>query len=141
MRPLLIALVALAPLVAVPAHADEASPLVFEYQIRHPLYGDIGTYINKIIKSGDTTEVLTSVKVMVKVFGAVMFREVSDRTEHWRDGRLVGFHSTTKKDGKTYDVSGKAEGGMFAITGPDGSFTAPADVQPPNPWSASCLRS
>ncbi len=124
-----------------PARADDAAPLVFQYQIRHPLYGDIGTYTNKITKSGDSTEVLTSVQVTVKVFGAVLYREVSNRTEHWRDGRLVGFQSVTDKDGKTYDVSGKADGERFAITGPEGTFLAPADVQPPNPWSASCLKS
>lgn len=142
MSRILLALLALWSLVATaPARADETAPLVFEYQIRHPLYGNIGTYINKIIKSGDTTEVLTSVRVMVKVFGAVLYREVSDRTEHWRNGRLVGFQSVTDKDGKTYDVSGKADGERFAITGPEGSFSAPADVQPPNTWSASCLKS
>ncbi len=124
-----------------PARAEDATPLVFEYQIRHPLYGDIGTYINKIIKSGDTTEVLTSVRVKVTAFGAVLYREASDRTEHWRNGRLVGFQSVTDKDGKSYDVSGKADGERFAVTGPEGTFIAPADVQPPNPWSARCLKS
>jgi uncharacterized protein DUF6134 len=118
-----------------------AAPLVFEYRIEHPLYGDVGTYINKIIKSGDTTEVLTSVRVSVKIFGAELYHEISDRTEHWRDGRLVGFNSVTDKDGKTYDVTGKAEGNTFAITGPAGTFTGPADVQPPNPWSVDCLKS
>jgi hypothetical protein len=127
--------------VLAPAHAADSGPQVFQYQIQHPLYGDVGTYINKIIKSGDTTEVLTSVRVMVKVFGAVLYREVSDRTEQWRNGRLIGFQSVTNKDGKTYDVSGKADGEQFAVTGPEGTFTAPADVQPPNPWSASCLKS
>jgi len=142
MARLLILLAALSWLATpVPAHAADGAPMVFEYQIRHPLYGDVGTYTNKIIKTGDTTEVLTSVRVMVKLFGAVLYREVSDRTEHWRDGRLIGFRSVTNKDGKTYDVTGKADGEEFAVTGPDGTFTAPADVQPPNPWSASCLKS
>ncbi|HTY67598.1 MAG TPA: DUF6134 family protein [Alphaproteobacteria bacterium] len=142
MSRVLIALLALSSLAAVaPARADDVTPLVLEYQIRHPLYGDIGTYINTIVKSGDTTEVLTSVRVKVKAFGAVLYREVSDRTEHWRNGRLIGFESATEKDGKSYDVSGKADGDSFAITGPAGTFIAPADVQPPNPWSASCLNS
>ncbi|HTP84112.1 MAG TPA: DUF6134 family protein [Alphaproteobacteria bacterium] len=142
MTRVLIALVALWSLAAVaPVRAEDVPPLVFEYQIQHPLYGDIGTYTNTITRSGDTTEVSTSVQVKVKAFGAVLFREASKRTEHWHEGRLVGFQSVTDKDGKTYDVSGKADGDSFAITGPEGSFVAPADVQPPNPWSASCLTS
>jgi hypothetical protein len=142
MRQVLFALLALSwATAAAPARAVDGPPLVFEYQIQHPLYGDIGTYINKITRSGDTTEVLTSVQVRVKAFGAVLYREASERAEHWRNGRLVGFQSVTDKDGKTFDVSGKAEGDSFAITGPEGTFTAPADVQPPNPWSVSCLKS
>lgn len=122
--------------------ADQSpAPLVFEYHIQHPLYGDVGTYTNRITKSGDTTEVLTSVHVSVKILGAVLYQEVSNRTEHWRDGRLVGFESKTDKDGQTYDVNGKADGDAFAVTGPAGTFTAPADVQPPNPWSVDCLKS
>ena len=142
MARLTVFLAALSWLFAVaPAYAADNGPLVFEYRIEHPLYGDIGTYINKIVKTGDTTEVLTSVRVVVKVFGAVLYREMSDRTEHWRNGRLIDFDSVTNKDGKTYDVNGKADGEAFSITGPDGTFTAPADVQPPNPWSESCLKS
>jgi hypothetical protein len=142
MSRILLALLAVSWIgLAAPARADDAAPLVFEYQIKHPLYGDIGTYINTIIKSGDTTEVLTSVEVKVKAFGAVLYREVSQRTEHWESGRLVGFESVTDKNGKTYDVSGKADGDKFAVTGPEGTFTAPADVQPPNLWTMSCLKS
>src|SRR5579883_1292501 len=122
MSRIVIALLALSSLaVMAPARGEDVPPLVFQYQIEHPLYGDIGTYINTIIKSGDTTEVSTSVHVQVKAFGAVLYREASQRTEHWRAGRLVGFQSVTDKDGKTYDVRGKAEGDGFAITGPAGS--------------------
>src|SRR5215469_9385613 len=127
----LIALLALSWLcAAVPARAGDLAPsagypapLVFEYQIQHPLYGNVGTYTNKIIKSGDTTEVLTSVHVSVKILGAELYSEVSNRTERWRDGRLVGFESATDKDGQHYDVTGKADGDQFAITGPAGTFT------------------
>lgn len=117
-----------------------AEPLVFEYQIEHPTYGDIGTFTNTIVKNGPTTEVQTSVKVAVKFLGATLYRETSDRTERWHGHRLMTFHGVTDKDGKIFEVSGQAQGDHFVVSGPAGTFIAPADVQPPNPWSAACLK-
>lgn len=124
-----------------PTSGRAASPLVFQYQVEHPTYGDIGTFTNTIVKNGATTEVETTVRVAVKVLGATLYRESSDRREYWRGHRLQSFHALTDKDGKTYEVSGQAQGDRFVVNGPDGTFTAPADVQPPNPWSATCLQS
>lgn len=124
-----------------PACAADPAPLVFQYQIQHPIFGDIGTYTNSIVKAGASTTVHTAVRVLVKVLGMVMYREVTDRTEEWRGDRLASFRSVTQKNGHIYDVSGEAEGDTFVVTGPDGTFRAPADVQPPNPWSARCLKS
>lgn len=121
--------------------ASGPAPLVFQYQIEHPIYGDIGTYTNSIVKAGAQTTVHTSVRVLVKVLGMVLYREVTERTEQWQGDRLASFRSVTLKNGRTYDVSGAAQGDAFMVTGPDGTFRAPADVQPPNPWSARCLKS
>ncbi len=138
---ILVAAIAIACLQALaPARASAGTQLVFEYRIEHPTYGDIGTFINRITKAGTTTDVQTSVRVAVKFFGATVYREISDRTERWLGDRLVAFHGVTDKDGERFEVNGQAQGGKFVVTGRDGTFTAPADVQPPNPWSASCLK-
>lgn len=121
--------------------ASATAPLVFQYRIEHPTYGDIGTFTNTIVKTDGTTDVQTRVRVAVKLLGATLFREVSDRTEQWRDDRLVSFHGVTNKDGRRFEVTGEARGDRFVVNGPDGTFVAPADVQPPNPWSARCLKS
>lgn len=126
---------------SLPAQAADPTPLVLQYQIKSPIYGDIGTYTNSIEKAGATTTVHTAVHVLVKILGMVMYREDTARTEHWQGDRLVSFHSVTQKNGRTYDVTGEAQGGAFVVTGPAGTFKAPADVQPPNPWSVRCLKS
>ena len=123
-----------------PSSARAASPLVVQYQIEHPTYGDIGTFTNTIVKDGATTDVRTSVRVAVKFLGATLYREASDRIEHWRDHRLMSFHGVTDKDGDKFVVNGEAQGDRFVVNGPAGTFVAPADVQPPNTWSASCLK-
>jgi len=117
------------------------TPLVYEYRVKHPTYGNIGTYTNIIERSGDDVRVQTIVRIAVKVFGATLYREEADRIELWKDGRLVYFHGTTKKNGKHLEVTGEARGDQFVIAGPEGTFLAPADVQPPNPWSIDCLKS
>lgn len=111
------------------------------YKVVHSTYGDIGTYANHVITSGDTTTVKTTVHLAVKVLGIVMHRENDVRTEQWRNHRLIAYHSVTDKNGRTIVVNGRAEGDRFVITSPRGTFTAPATVQPANPWSPACLRS
>lgn len=134
---LLLGLSYVAVLTPTPGRAE---PLVFKYQIEHPSYGDIGTFTNTIIKNGLTIEVHTTVRVAVKFLGATLYRETSDRTESWHGHRLMTFRGVTDKDGKTFEVSGQAQGDHFVVNGPAGTFIAPADVQPPNPWSATCLK-
>ncbi|HEX9462745.1 MAG TPA: DUF6134 family protein [Alphaproteobacteria bacterium] len=137
---LLISALCLGAVGVQPVPAAAAAPLTLEYRVKHPTYGDIGSYTNIIERSGDSVRVQTVVRIAVKVFGATLYREDADRTEHWKDGRLVYFHGITNKDGKRLEVTGEASGDRFAITGPEGTYLAPADVQPPNPLSPDCLR-
>lgn len=142
----LIVLVALSWVSAMPvgtvpyANAAGPAPLVLQYRIEHPIYGDIGSYTNSIIRAGDTITVHTSARILVKVLGIVLYRETTDRTERWQGGRLMSFHSATDKNGRASNVTGAADGNAFVVKGPAGTFRAPADVQPPNVWSARCLR-
>lgn len=113
---------------------------MLQYRIEHPTYGDIGTFTNTIIKDGARTDVETAVRVTVKILGATMYRESSDRFERWRSDRLVFFHAITDKNDHRFEVSGEAQGDRFVVKGPDGTFVGPADIQPPNTWSATCLK-
>src|SRR5271154_1808936 len=96
--------------------AVHAAPLVYEYQIRHPTYGNIGTYVNIIDRTGDSIRVTTSVHVKVRILGMVAYREDAERTEQWQGGRLVSFHGVTTKNGKHYEVSGEARDQTFVVT-------------------------
>jgi hypothetical protein len=111
------------------------------YKVTHSTYGDIGTYANLVQTSGDTTTVTTTVHLAVKVLGVVMHREDDQRTEQWKDNRLVAFHGVTDKNGDKIVVNGRARDDSFIITTPSGTYAAPATVHPANPWSAASLQS
>lgn len=78
-----------------------ASPAVarqfLEYTIKHPVYGEIGTYSNLIEPAADGGLTVTSrLDVTVTIIGITAHREHSLRHERWQDGRLVAFSSTTE---------------------------------------------
>jgi len=111
------------------------------YKVTHSTYGEIGTYANVVQTDGDTTTVTTTVHLTVKVLGIVMHREDDQRTEEWKDNRLVAFHGVTDKNGDKMVVNGKAHDDSFIITTPSGTYAAPASVHPANPWSMASLQS
>ncbi len=123
------------------AATSSAATEQLRYQVEHSKYGNIGTYTNVVQTVGDVTTVRTSVHLLVKMLGIGLHREDAERTERWQNGRLMSFAGTTKKNGETVEVKGTANGNDFVITSPLGTFTAPATVQPANPWSASCVKS
>jgi hypothetical protein len=122
----------IAALLALPAHA---TPQVYEYRIEHPTYGSIGTYTNTVDHTGDNTEVVSRLHVLVKVFGMVVFREDAQRTEFWQSDRLTSFEGITTTNGKKIAIHGEARDKSFVITSPSGTRIAPANVHPSNPWS------
>lgn len=124
---------------AVPAAPALAAPQVYLYQVEHPTYGNIGTYINTVSRNGDNVEVKTEVHIAVKVLGIRLFHQDADRTEEWEKGRLVAFQSDTDDNGKKIDVNGKAENGGFVILSPQGTVSAPPQVHPSNPWAQQVL--
>ncbi len=124
-----------AALVAVIATPARAAPQVYEYRIEHPTYGAIGTYTNTVKNTGANTEVVTSMHVLIKVFGIVVYREDAQRTELWQNGRFTSFTGVTITNGDRVDIHGEALNGTFVITSPAGTSVAPANVHPSNPWS------
>jgi hypothetical protein len=116
-----------------------ADPLVYEYRIVHPTYGDIGTYANIVSRSGGQTRVETKLHIAVRAFGATLFEEEAARREYWQGDRLISFEGVTDTNGKRLEVRGEARDGGFAITTPTGTTIAPPNVHPSNPWSAEVL--
>ena len=133
----LLALLLLLIFTASPALASQ----LLEYTIRHPTYGDIGTYSNLIEPTTDGVAITSRLDITVKLLGLVAYREQSTRSEHWRDGRLVSFSNTTEKNGQRYELRGEARGDGFAVNTPRGSYIAPVGVLTSNPWSVDLLRS
>jgi hypothetical protein len=123
---------AIAALFTFPACAAQQ---VYEYRIEHPTYGAIGTYTNTVEQTGDRTEVVSSLHVLVKVFGLVVFREDAERTELWQNDMFTSFQGVTTTNGNRIEIHGEARDGGFVITSPAGISVAPANVHPSNPWS------
>jgi len=114
------------------AAADE----VYTYRVMHPTFGDVGTYVDRVSRSEDGWQIVSKLHVVVRVIGIVVHREDADRTEVWRDGRLVRFQSVTTVNGDRYDVQGEARDNGFVVTAPTGVKVAPSDVVPTEPWAA-----
>lgn len=116
-----------------------AAGQVYEYRIEHPKYGDIGTYTNTVEQNGDSTDVRTDLRVAVRFLGFVLFRQEATRIEHWQKDRLISFTGTTETNGDKIEVRGEARGAQFVVVTPTGTYTAPANVHPSNPWSPQVL--
>jgi len=116
-----------------PAAADAARQLV--YQVKHSVFGDIGTYTNSIETSGTMTTVKTAAHFMVKALGVGLHSEEAQRVEQFQGDRLTFFHGVTVKNGDKIEIKGQASGNNFVIDSPTGTITAPASVKPANPWS------
>lgn len=123
-----------------PLSAASVTEQVYEYRIKHPVFGDVGTYINTIKRNGTHTDVETQVRVLVTIVGNVVYRQDAERRERWQNGRLAAFRGVTETNGKRVEVHGRADGDSFVITAPQGIVVAPADVHPTNPWSPRILK-
>ena len=117
---------------AATGHAAET----YNYTVRHPSFGEIGTYTDRIERSGDQWRVDTTLHVAVSVLGVVVHREDAHRTQLWRAGRLVSFHGVTTTNGDPLEVRGEAKDDGFVVATPTGITVAPADVVPSDPWQA-----
>ena len=108
-----------------------------------------GAYSFKVIREGDQigTHSITArheggdlvldiaVDIKVKVAFITAYRYEQTRREVWRDGRLVAFESDTNDDGKKAKTSGKLEGDMLVVTGPDGTQKVRPDIIPNSWWN------
>jgi hypothetical protein len=124
---------------SVAAIADSPRQLV--YEVKHSVFGDIGTYTNLIETSGAIITIKTAAHFLVKALGVGLHREDAQRVEQWQGDRLLYFHGVTVKNGDTTEVKGQANGNNFVIDSPLGTITAPASIKPANPWSKRSIDS
>ena len=129
----------LSPMLVTSVPAASASPEHMVYRVQHSRYGNIGTYSNAVEKAGNLTTVTTEAHIAVSVLGVVLYRQDIARQERWNADRLVAFHGVTTVNGKSYELTGNAEGDRFVLMSPDGPIVAPASVKLANPWSADVL--
>lgn len=113
-----------------------AASEVYTYKIENGRLGEIGRYTDTVTESGGDRRIVSQLRVVVRILGIVLHREVADRTEVWHAGKLVSFDSLTTTNGDRVAVRGEAHDGSFVITTPSGTETASADIRPSNPWSA-----
>jgi hypothetical protein len=140
-RSLMLAGVLLVGVLSGAARAMAESPRELIYNVKHSVFGDIGTYSNLIEASGAVITIKTTAHFLVKALGVGLHREEAQRVEQWQGNRLVFFHGITVKNGDKMEVQGKAEGNNFVITSPLGTVNAPASVKPANPWSSRSIDS
>jgi hypothetical protein len=117
---------------AAPVRAAET----YTYTVRHPFYGEIGSYRDTVDRDGATTRIDSVLHIVVRFLGIVLHREDAHSTQILQDGRLVRFDGVTTTNGSVAEVHGTAEPDGFHITRPSGSATAPRDVIPSSPWFA-----
>lgn len=122
-----------------PAPAEVATPalagqLVYTYAVRHPFYGQIGTFTDTIDRTPETMRIDGRLRIAVKLLGIVLYRQESDITALMRDDRLVSLQSATKKEGDYLEVRGEAQGDRFVVNATAGSFAGPATSLPSDPF-------
>lgn len=124
-----------------PARAMAESPRELVYNVKHSVFGNIGTYANSIEKSGAVTTIKTTAHFLVTALGVGLHREDAQRVEQFQGDRLTFFHGVTVKNGETTEIKGQASGNNFVIDGPSGEVTAPGSIKPANPWSMASIES
>lgn len=121
------------------AVAQEAPSGTLLYGIHHEEHGDVGSHKVSFSQSGEDLMVEVENRITVKILFITAFRFEADRTELWRDGRLVSYRSQSHDDGTDIAVRAEAEGEVFVIEGPDGRIEAPGDIFPTHPWNIAGL--
>jgi len=111
-----------------------AGQQVYTYAVVHPLYGKIGTLTDTIERGQEETRIDSHLHIAVKLLGIVVSRQETDTTEIMRGNLLVSLQSVTTKDGRHFEVHGKAEGNRFIVNATTGSFVGPATIAPSDPW-------
>lgn len=100
----------------------------------------IGTHTLTARHEGGDLVLDIAVDIKVKVAFITAYRYEQTRREVWRDGRLIAFESKTNDDGKKAKTSGKLEGDMLVVTGPDGTQKVRPDMIPNSWWNPDLVK-
>jgi Family of unknown function (DUF6134) len=111
-----------------------AGQQVYVYSVMHPVYGDIGTFTDRIDRNPESTRIDSKLRIAVTFLGVVAFRQDSDTTEIMHGDRLVSLQSVTDKDGQHLEVHGEVQGDKFVVIATGGSYAGPAAIAPSDPW-------
>jgi hypothetical protein len=111
-----------------------AGQQVYVYSVMHPIYGDIGTFTDKIDRNSKSTRIDSKLRIAVTFLGVVAFRQDSDTTEIMHGDRLVSLQSVTDKDGQHLEVHGEVQGDRFVVIATGGSYAGPVAISPSDPW-------
>jgi hypothetical protein len=111
----------------------------YEYDIRHPMFGRIGTHTAEFSRSGDDLIVATRIHLSVGVAMVHLYTFESEGREVWRAGRLVEASAVTNDNGKRISVSAHAEGDRFVVDGPTGRTEASGPVGTTTFWNAQAV--
>jgi hypothetical protein len=109
---------------------------VYVYDVRHPVYGTIGTYMDTLERTETGWHLETRLQVAVRLLGIVLHREEAHHSAVWQHGRLTRFHSVTTTNGETIELRGEAVGDVFVLTAPAGTRALPGDLVLSVPWFA-----
>ena len=118
------------------ATAAATAAEVYVYDVRHPVYGQIGIYTDTLERTAAGWHLETRLQVTVRLLGLVLHREEAHHDAVWQRGRLVRFHGVTTTNGTTVELRGEASGDVFVLTSPSGTRTVPGDIVSSTPWFA-----
>ncbi len=121
------------------AQAAEPTPGVYRYNVRHTIFGGIGTHTIQVARKGRNFVVTMDARIEVKLMFMTVLRLHTWGREVWTDGRLVAFDSRSDEDGDLTTVSVRANSGGLVMEGPRGQSNVTGPVAVTNPWSRSIL--
>jgi hypothetical protein len=100
----------------------------------------IGTHQVRIIKQGDSTDVLVDIALKVKVAGLVVYRYTHTIQERWQKGVLQELTATTNKDGKQLRTIAVKQGKVMQVNGSTGAITVPSPIIPTSYWNKAFVQ-
>jgi hypothetical protein len=123
---------------AAPARA--AAPLQLFYRVSHSVVGDVGWYSCTVEPlAGGATQGNAREHIDVRMLGIPVYHLDASSTERWAGNRLISFHAMSDKADCRLEISGKAKGGRFIVTSPQGILTTAVTVHPVEPRAANFL--
>lgn len=140
LRSLVVSAVAAVLVTAAAAPTRSAIPAgKYEYAIRHPMFGRIGTHTAEFTRRGDDLIVATRIQLSVGVAMMHLYTFESEGREVWRAGRLVEASAVTNDNGNRISVSAHAEGDRFVVDGPKGRAEASGPIGTTTFWNAQAV--